>query len=360
MDGQFTTQRLRLLLCFALEGQNSHMKESDEKPHEGDKMNENFRKIFAVFNILLYLPLLVLAWAGLSGKDFSLKQQENSRLIGVSYMTMNNEFYKILNEEISSRADMEGDHLVLRDPALDSGRQIEQIEEMLQMGIDVLVVTPVDWKSLSGILKKAKDRGVYIVVVDSDLEEGSLADCTITSDNYNAGCLVGRHFLEENRESNLVVMTHDVAKSGQDRVRGFLDVVEQSDGIRVVKRINCDGQLEIAMPKMQRAIKEGVVFDSVFCLNDLAAVGVVAALDEYGMLDQVKVYGVDASPDAKALIKERMMSASSAQFPSRIGQAAADVVYRLLAGEKVEKTIKVPVELVTQENVEQYSIDRWQ
>ena len=88
--------------------------------------------------------------------------------------------------------------------------------------------------------------------------------------------------------------------------------------------------------------------------------GVVAALDEHELLDQVKVYGIDASPDAKALIKEGMMSASSAQFPSRIGQTAADIIYRLLDGEAVERNISVPVELVTQKNVEQYSIDRWQ
>ena len=323
-------------------------------------MNTHFRKIFSTVNLLLYLPVIMLLWAGLSRKDFSLKQQENSYLIGVSYMTMNNEFYKILNEEISSRVEIEGDRLVLRDPALSVDRQIEQIDEMLHMGIDVLVVTPVDWKSLSQILKKAKEQGVFIVVVDSDLEEDSLADCTITSDNYNAGRLVGQCFLEENQESDLIVMTHDVAKAGQDRVRGFLDVVEQRDGVRIVKSINCDGQLEIAMPRMQEVIREGTVFDSVFCLNDLAAVGVVAALDEYDMADRVKVYGIDASPDAKALIKEGLMSASSAQFPSRIGQTAADIIYRLLNGEEVDRNISVPVELVTRSNVEQYSIDRWQ
>ncbi|MCI8887010.1 MAG: sugar ABC transporter substrate-binding protein [Hungatella sp.] len=323
-------------------------------------MRIHIQKLCRVFNLLLYLPVIVLLWTGLAGKDYSLNQKENSRLIGVTYMTMNNEFYKILNEEISNRVEMEGDRLVLRDSALNAGRQIEQIDEMLKMGVDVLVVTPVDWKSLSEILKKAKKQGVYIVVVDTDLEEDSLADCTITSDNYYAGSLVGRYFLEENEKSDLIVMTHDAAKSGQDRVRGFLDTVEECDGIRVVKRINCDGQLEIAMPQLKNAIEEGVVFDSVFCLNDLAAVGAVAALDEHGMLDQVKVYGIDASPDAKALIKEGMMSASSAQFPSRIGQTAADVIYRLLAGEQVDRNISVSVELVTKDNVEEYSIDRWQ
>lgn len=324
-------------------------------------MNMNSRKICMAVNIALYIPVLLILLAGYTGgRDYSLRQKEKSCLIGASYMTMNNEFYKILNEEISNRAELEEDRMVLRDPALSADRQIEQIDDMIQMGIDILVVTPVDWKSLSDILQKAKAQGIYIVVVDSNLEDESLADCTITSDNYDAGHIVGEYFLEENEESNLIVMTHDVAKSGQDRVRGFLDVVERSDRIHIVETIDCDGQLEIAMPKMQRAIDEGVQFDSVFCLNDLAAVGVAAALDDSSMLDSVKVYGIDASPDAKALIKEGMMSASAAQFPSKIGQTAADVVYRLLKGETVERNIHVPVELVNQENVEQYSVERWQ
>ncbi len=333
-------------------------------------MKLNVQRIFLLVNLLLYVPVAVLLWAGLSRKDYSANQKENCYRIGVSYMTMNNEFYKIVNEEILNRAEMEGDQVILRDPALDAKRQIEQIEEMLAMDVDVLVVTPVDGKRLSEVLNRAKGQGVYIVVVDTNLEDERLADCTITSDNYSAGCLVGQYFLKENQlgenpfgdkqDVNLGVMTIDSAKSGQDRVRGFLDVVEKSDRVHVVQRINCDGQLEIAMPKIEEVIRKGTAFDTVFCLNDLAAVGVVAALDEHELLERVKVYGIDASPDAKALIKEGMMSASSAQFPSRIGQTAADVIYRLLRGEEVEKEIFLPVELVTRENVEEYSISRWQ
>ena len=323
-------------------------------------MNNNVRKAYVIFNFLLYLPVIFLLLAGITGRDYSRNQRRNGYLIGASYMTMNNEFYKILNEEISSRAELEQDQMILRDPALDADRQIEQIDAMIQMGIDVLVVTPVDWKSLSDILQKAEEQGIFIVVVDSNLEDESLADCTITSDNYNAGRMVGEYFLKENETAELVVMTHDAAKSGQDRVQGFLDVVEHREGIHIVEKINCDGQLEIAMPRMQRIIEEGAVFDSVFCLNDLAGVGVVAALDDGGMLDRVNVYGIDASPDAKALIKEGMMSASAAQFPSRIGRKAADVIYQLLEGGTVDKSVLVPVELVTGENVEQYRIDRWQ
>ena len=98
----------------------------------------------------------------------------------------------------------------------------------------------------------------------------------------------------------------------------------------------------------------------MFCLNDLASVGVVAALEAEGILDQVGVYGVDGSPDAKALIKEGMMEATAAQFPSLIGKQAAEAIYDLLNGEEVEENMLVPVELVTRDNVEDYGIDRWQ
>lgn len=324
-------------------------------------MDGRLRKIYVAILILLYLPVLgggcFFLWGG---RDYSLNQKENSHLIGASYMTMNNEFYEILSEEISNRVEVEGDRLVLRNPALSARRQIEQIDEMLKMGIDVLVLTPVDWTGLSDILRKAKEQGVCIVVVDSDIEDASLADCTVRSDNYGAGEMIGRYFLQSHENAELVVMTHEAARSGQERVQGFLDQVKNAPGIHIVKEVNCDGQLEIAMPKMQEIIDGGTAFDSVFCLNDLAAVGAAAALDENGMLDQVEVYGVDASPDAKALIKEGMMAASAAQFPSRIGQTAADIIYRLLDGETVEKRILVPVELVNRDNVDLYSVDRWQ
>ena len=155
-------------------------------------------------------------------------------------------------------------------------------------------------------------------------------------------------------------MTHKAAKSGRDRVQGFMDTVLASEKMEIAGEIECEGQLEIAMPRLKQAIEDGIEFDSVFCLNDLAGVGVVAALDEKDMLSTVDVYGVDASPDSKALIAEGMMRASAAQFPAEIGKKAADVIYSLVDGKQVERNILVPVELVTEDNVEQFGIDRWQ
>ncbi len=127
---------------------------------QNNREEDQFRKKFWSILIMLNIALITAGiLAGYSKKDYSVNQKENSHLIGASYMTMNNEFYKIMSEEISARIEAEGDKMVLRDPALNADRQAQQITEMLDMGIDVLVVTPVEEKSLTTVLELAEDCG---------------------------------------------------------------------------------------------------------------------------------------------------------------------------------------------------------
>lgn len=303
---------------------------------------------------------LILTVLGVFQADYSIKQKEDSYLIGASYMTMNNEFYKIISEQIKAKIEANGDRWILRDPALDQDRQIKQIEEMIQEGIDVLVLTPVKWDGLSDVLLKAKEKGIKIVVVDSDIADSDIPDCTIASDNYLAGEIIGQYFLQNVEEGEVVLMTHESAKSGRDRIDGFVETVSQNENIHIVERIDCEGQVEIAMPKILELIDSGVYFDEVFCLNDLTSVGVIAALKNRGLIDNVGVYGIDASPDSKKLVKEGLLKGTAAQFPTLIGLSAADAIYDLLEGKDVQKEIKIKVELVNQDNVDDYGTERWQ
>lgn len=313
-----------------------------------------------IMALLALSAALLIAGYSVLRPDISANQKEGSRLIGASYMTMNNEFYEILNEQISHRVEAEGDRLILRNPALSVSRQVEQIGKMLDEGISVLILTPVDSDGLTDILKKARQQGVKIIVVDSNVSDEQLVDCTIVSDNYKAGCLLGDYLLQNKENSKVVILTHEAATSGRERVQGFLDTIGGHEGIEVVEKVPCEGQLEIAMPQMEKLIEQGKEFDSVFCLNDPSSLGAAAALETKGLLDKVDIYGIDASPDAKQLIYEGKMRASVAQFPSRIGEEAANAIYDLLDGKEVKSYISVPVELVTKENVEYYNVDRWQ
>lgn len=253
--------------------------------------------------------------------------------------------------------------MVVRDPALNLDRQVEQIEDMLDMGIRVLILTPVDSDAISDVLRRARKQGVIVIVVDSNLADPSLADCTIVSDNYRAGVLTGEYLLsrmEEGGHRDIVLLTHDTALSGVQRVKGFTDTVSGREGVNIVGKIPCEGKLELAVPRMENFIEQGIPFDSVFCLNDPSCIGAAAALDSKGLLDSVELYGVDASPEVKAMIRDGKINGSVAQSPTKVGEQAADALYSLLRGQKVDPLILVPVELITQENVEEHNVDRWQ
>ena len=324
----------------------------------------NFKRILYICNFMIALILVfLLAGYFLFHPDGSVSQDEDSVLIGASYMTMNNELFAIINEQISHRVDAEGDHMVVRDPALNLDRQVEQIEDMLDMGIRVLILTPVDSDAISDVLRRARKQGVIVIVVDSNLADPSLADCTIVSDNYRAGVLTGEYLLsrmEEGGHRDIVLLTHDTALSGVQRVKGFTDTVSGREGVNIVGKIPCEGKLELAVPRMESFIEEGIPFDSVFCLNDPSCIGAAAALDSKGLLDSVELYGVDASPEVKAMIRDGKINGSVAQSPTKVGEQAADALYSLLRGQKVDPLILVPVELITQENVEEHNVDRWQ
>ena len=307
--------------------------------------------------ILLFFILAVFLFRHL---DLSLEQKENSRRIGASYMTMNNEFFKIINEQIRDRVEAEGDMLYLRDPALSAERQREQIGKLLDMGITALILNPVDPDGLDEVLQRARDQGVYVVVVDSAVNNDDLVQCTIMSDYYNAGCLDALYMMETQKNGEIVVMTHERTDSAKQRVRGFLDTISGNSAFTVKGMVECAGQFEIALPEMRKYIEEGNDFDTVFCLNDPAAEGVVAALQEKGLAGKVNVYGVDASPDAKAQISAGQMQASAVQFPTKLGETAADVLYRMIDGETVDKTIIVHVDIVTRDHIGQYDNERWQ
>lgn len=316
-----------------------------------------FKLIIAAVDILI---LIAVVYLFCGGHDYSVDQKENCHKIGVSYMTMNNEFYTILNEEIAARVESEGDTFILYDPALDEKKQLEQINSMIDEGIDVLVVTPVSWKTLTPALERAKADGIKIIVVDSEVYDDDIADCTIKSDNYAAGEIIGKYVVGKGEKKRFVLLTHNIAKSGIDRIQGFKDAVAGSENIEIAAELDCEGQLELAEPVMNEYIKNGERFDAVFALNDLAAVGAVAALEENGILKDTDVYGVDGAPDAKGLIKENIMKGTAAQFPTEIGKRAGDVIYRLLEGKECESRILVPVELINSENIDKYGVERWQ
>lgn len=282
------------------------------------------------------------------------------KVFGVSYMTMNNPFYKIINNEILKVVEKNNDALITLDPELDVDKQNEQIYKFIDAKVDGIFINPIDFEQIEPALQAAKRADIPVIIIDAPVSDESLVNCTIVSDNYDAGVQCAKDMMERLDSANIVLLKHTTAKSAKERIEGFLSVIDNNEKYKVINEAECDGQLEIAMPKMQEIIKQTPDIDVVMALNDPSALGALAALEKNNKND-VMVYGIDGTPEIKALIgRNQMIVGTVAQSPIKMGQIAVENMYNILNGKKVEKNIIIPISLINKENLFKYDEDRWQ
>lgn len=282
------------------------------------------------------------------------------KVFGVSYMTMNNPFYKIINNEILKVVEKNNDTLITLDPELDVDKQNEQIYKFIDQKVDGIFINPIDFEQIEPALQAAKRANIPVIIIDAPVSDESLVNCTIVSDNYDAGVQCAKDMMERLDSANIVLLKHTTAKSAKERIEGFLSVIDNNEKYKVINEAECDGQLEIAMPKMQEIIEETPDIDVVMALNDPSALGALAALEKNNKND-VMVYGIDGTPEIKALIgRNQMIVGTVAQSPIKMGQIAVENMYNILNGKKIEKNIIIPISLINKENLFKYDEDRWQ
>ena len=272
----------------------------------------------------------------------------------------NNPFYKIINNEILKVVEKNNDTLITLDPELDVDKQNEQIYKFIDQKVDGIFINPIDFEQIEPALQAAKRANIPVIIIDAPVSDESLVNCTIVSDNYDAGVQCAKDMMERLDSANIVLLKHTTAKSAKERIEGFLSVIDNNEKYKVINEAECDGQLEIAMPKMQEIIEETPDIDVVMALNDPSALGALAALEKNNKND-VMVYGIDGTPEIKALIgRNQMIVGTVAQSPIKMGQIAVENMYNILNGKKIEKNIIIPISLINKENLFKYDEDRWQ
>lgn len=283
------------------------------------------------------------------------------RKIGATYMTYNNTFYSVVNDEISKVVKEHGDQLITLDSAMSLKKQKEQIQYLMDQQVEALVITPVDYEGLKEDLKLVYKKHIPVIIVDTEVKHNKNVTYSIVSDNYDAGVQCAKDMMTKLNHANIVLLQHSTTRSGYLRIKGFEDTIQSNENYKVIKRMECEGQLEVAMPKMESFIQEGKDFDVVMCLNDPSAMGAMAALSANNMLDGKFVYGIDGTPEAKEMVGEGKMAATVAQSPKTFGKKAGEVIYKLFSQETIKnKNEMSPVQIITKENVQDYSTEGWQ
>lgn len=278
--------------------------------------------------------------------------------IGYTCMDGTNPFFVTLEASIREVVEANGDELISLDPQNSNEKQIAQIEDLISQGIVAMFVNPVDRDGIIAGLDKLKEAEIPMFGFDTEVADMSYLVSYAGSDNYNAGFVCGEDLVAKCPDGGpIIVLDSPTMQSVVDRTDGFLAAIE-GKGFEVVSQIDCMGNQEQGNLNGTDALTAHPDAVAIFGGNDPTALGAYAAAEAAG--SKALIYGVDGSPDIKALIADGKVTGSGAQSPMSIGKTIAEVYYKWLAGEEVEARYPIATFMINADNVADYGTDGWQ
>ncbi|AOH57329.1 ribose ABC transporter substrate-binding protein RbsB [Peribacillus muralis] len=303
-----------------------------------------------IVSIIMVLSLMVLAACSMdSGLKDDKKEKKDSVKgvkIGVSISTLNNPFFVSLKDGIEKEAKEKGMKVTVVDAQDDTAKQISGIEDLILQKVDVLVVNPTDSAAISSAVQSANDEGIPVITIDRSSDEGDI-ETFIASDNVAGGELAAEYLVKELGEKAKVVELEGVsgASATRERGKGFHNLADKQ--LDVVTSQTAEFDRTKGLNVMENILQGNKDIQAVFAHNDEMALGAIEAIKAAGK--DIIVVGFDGNDDALKAVESGELKATVAQQPALIGEEAVNAAEKILKGDKVEKTISVPLKLVTKE-----------
>ena len=273
----------------------------------------------------------------------NVREGSSGNVIGFSVSTLNNPFFVTLTEGARKAATENNVELVVVDAGDDAAKQTSDIEDLVSRNVGVLIVNPVDSDAVAPAVKSAMSQGIKVIAVDRGVN-GVDVDCQIASDNVAGARMVTEYLMELVGEGAKVAELQGVpgASATIDRGAGFHQVADQS--LQVAASQTANFNRAEGMTVMENILQSDGTIKGVFAHNDEMALGAVEAVAASGK--DIKIVGFDATDDAQKAVKDGKMAATVAQKPDKMGETAIGTAVKIMAGETVEKSIPVEVELI--------------
>ena len=215
-------------------------------------------------------------------------------VIGVSQANLIEPWRVFMNEEIKEEASKHSNvRIVFTDAAQNSEKQIRDVEELLEEGIDLLIISPNDSAELTPIVAKAFKK-IPVIVLDRAVE-GYAYTLYIGPDNKSIGKEAGQYIADllGNAGGNVVeIQGPSGLPSLRERSAGFREVLGKYDNIRIIDTVIADWQRDKAEDEMEKLLQQYPKIDVVFAHSDYMALGAYKAAKRNGV-NGIKFVGVD-------------------------------------------------------------------
>ena len=276
--------------------------------------------------------------------------KNGKKVIGVSLLKENDEFYKTLKKGLQETAKKMGYDIEILSADFDEDKQDKNMDALLLKNPAAIVICPVNSRGVGAIIGKATAQNVPVFTADIAAEQGKVV-AHVASDNYQGGQIAAEKMAKLLGKGALVTVIYQPGtESVASRVKGFVDkgkelgltFVEDASGAVMMYDGNDDQQK--SEEKTKAAIQSNPGLAGVFAANDNMAAGAEAAIVASGQ--NIVLVGYDANDIAQKKIKAGgVWKADVMQSPYDIGRITIETIDQHLKGTKVESVIPVPVKL---------------
>ncbi|WPY96534.1 substrate-binding domain-containing protein (plasmid) [Limimaricola variabilis] len=297
-------------------------------------------------------------WSELDARFGELPAPEAGTAVGGVSKTLTNEYWRSLGEGYENLA-QEYDVKFAYQAAPSEGDQLGQLsiaENMILQGYDALLFSPQTDNNLQPALETARAQGIPVLNVnDAVIPSVEHYVGNVQRDN---GVRVAQWFIDNTEGGKLAVIEGQpgVFAAGQ-RTDGFTATIEEAEGFEVVASVPANWSREQAYDAASTILQQHPDLIGFYANNDGMALGVVEAVKNAGLQEQVAVFGTDGISDAYASIRAGDLTGTVDSFPVLTGEVAMEVALRLVAGQDLPRVVATPQALITADNIEQYAVE---
>jgi len=306
-----------------------------------------------IFIFLLFLPLLMMFCGP---KDESGVKENNQLEIAVIPKGTTHGFWKAIHAGAIKAARELDVKIYWNGPQKEDDRdqQITVVEDFINLGVDGIVLAPLDDRALIRPVRDAVERNIPVVVMDSDLQ-GDFHISYVATDNYKGGVLAAERMGDLlKKEGNLILIRYQVGSaSTTNREKGFVDTIKTNfPQINfLVEDQYAGATTETAFQLAENLLNRFPDVQGLFCPNESSTFGALRALQESGKAGQIKFVGFDSSPKLVLGLEEGHIHGLILQDPIKIGYMGVKQMVHHLQGKTVDIRIDTGVHLITPDNM---------
>ena len=231
--------------------------------------------------------------------------------------------------------------------------QIGIIEAQISQGVDALAVAPSQADQVQPALQRAVDRGIPVVLIDTDIPGFGAKSAFVGTDNTEGGKRAGEYIARQLNNSGDVAIIRGAAGDPvhNQREQGARTALEGA-GLKVVAVQPANSQRSEGQSVAENLLTANPGLKAIFATNDEMALGAATAAQAAGK--DLVIVGFDASADGLQGIEGGQIDASVAQFPTNIGKLGVETAAKVARGQQVEKSVNTGVDLVTKDNLGEF------